>query len=144
MHALLDFLQQVLFIGGKPDAALYTAIYTARRKQRPVAQEGELEGCRTPQASTPVLCRSGTRTWAGSTAPDSLPIPPTSLSHPSPQLSARASCWCQLYQGEAAAVCKLLSPCLCLPRAREGFTLSPSLCSEEAKSKSRHFEGKIC
>lgn len=69
------------------------------------------------------------------------PSYPTHQPLPS-QPSAGESCWCQLYQGKAAAVCKLLSPCLCLPRAREGFTLSPSLCSEEAKSKARHFEEK--
>lgn len=101
-------------------------------------------GCCTPRASPPVSGRSGTRTWAGSTAPDSLPIPPASLSHPSPRLSAGESCWCQLYRGKAAAVGKLLSPCLCLPRAQEGFTLSPSLCGEEARSPLRRLEGKTC
>jgi len=43
------------FIGGKPDTALHAAIYAAQRKQRPVAEEGELEGCRMPRASAPVL-----------------------------------------------------------------------------------------
>lgn len=38
-----------VFIAGKPAAALDTTTYTAQHQQRPVAQEGELEGCCTPQ-----------------------------------------------------------------------------------------------
>lgn len=107
----------------------YTLPFTLPgNKQHPVAQGGELGGCCTPQVPVPVLCGSGTRRWADS-HPTHQPLPS--------QPSARESCWGLLYQGEAAAACKLLSPCLCPPRAQEGFTLSPPLCGVRRQGVNR-------
>lgn len=110
-------------------------------KQHSAAPEGEQGSCHIPKVSSPASCRGGTRTWTGSRAPGSSLTP--SPASPTPALSSHpGKLLLGAVPGEAAAVCKLLSLCLCLPGAWEGFTLPLSLCSEGAKSKSGHLEGK--
>lgn len=123
-----------------PWVATLTLHYTVLVKTAPSCTRGWAgELPHAPKVSSPASCRGGIRTWAGSTAPGSFPSPasptPALSSHPGKLLLAAAP-------GEAAAVCKLLSPCLCLPGPGEGFTLPLSLCSDGAKSKSGHLEGK--
>lgn len=105
MCAPVDLQRICSSVGGSPAPASRSARQRVSR------------GAATSKVSSPTLCRGGKRTWAGSAAPGSFPVP-------SPASPTQRSCR-KAAAGAAPGVCKLLSPCLRLPGAREGFTLPP-------------------
>lgn len=132
MQAPVDFQRICSSMGGNPDPGLRSAGESSTQQHQRVSRS-----CHMPKVSSPASCRGGIRTWAASTVPGSFPAP--SPASPTPALSSHpGKLLLGAVPGEAAAVCRVLPPCLCLPGAREGFTLPLSLCCEGAKSKSGH------
>lgn len=130
----------MVFIAGKPAAALDTTTYTAQHQQRPVAQEGELEGCCTPQHPH----QAGAEVGQGPGLAQQ-PLITASLSHP-PASPIPALNWGELLVSEVpgrSSSCVQVALTLPLPSpGHQRVLLPPSLCGEEGKSKSRRFEGK--
>lgn len=132
-----------IFKGSAPPHPWVAALplhHTALVEQHPAAQRVSRAAATGPKYPHQPCAEWGKDLgWPKSTW--QLPYPIPSLSHPSLS-SPPGQLLLGAAPGEAAALCKLLSPCLCLPGAQDGFTLPLSLCSEGAKSKSGHLEGE--